>query len=55
LATEKKEVDNGIIQSVKKRNQKPFFFREKADFEKRGCQNSVAMVTSTLTYTLLRL
>ena len=46
MATEKKEVDNVIIQSVIKKS-KTYFFREKADFTKRGCQNLVAMVTSS--------
>ena len=30
-------------------------FRENANFEKHGCQNSVSMITSMLTYTSRRL
>ena len=35
----KKEVDNVIIQSVKKINELNLFFREKANSEKHGFQN----------------
>ena len=42
-----------MIQSVK--IEKNPIFRENANFEKHGCQNSVAMVTSMLPYTSPRL
>ena len=42
-----------IIQSIKI-EVTPIFFRENANFEKHGCQNSVAMVTSILTYSSQR-
>ena len=39
----------------KKREITPIFFEKMQILKRHGCQNSVAMVTSILTYTLQRL
>ena len=44
-----------LLCPIGKRHLLSFFYRKNANFEKHGYQNSVAIITSLLTYTLRRL